>query len=37
LLEKGYTPVEIRKIYGGNLLRVFGETEKVSARLGGPK
>jgi membrane dipeptidase len=27
LLEKGYTPEEIRKIYGGNLLRVMRAVE----------
>jgi membrane dipeptidase len=30
LLEKGYTPVEIRKVYGGNLLRVMKAVEKAS-------
>jgi membrane dipeptidase len=33
LLEKGYSPAEIRKVYSGNLLRVMGEAEKTSARL----
>jgi membrane dipeptidase len=33
LLEKGYSPVEIRKIYSGNLLRVMGAAERTSARL----
>ncbi len=33
LLEKGYSPAEIRKIYGGNLLRVMGAAEKTAARL----
>jgi membrane dipeptidase len=33
LLEKGYTPAEIRKIYGGNILRVMRQVEKVSASL----
>lgn len=33
LLEKGYTPAEIRKIYGGNLLRVMREAEKVAAAM----
>jgi membrane dipeptidase len=33
LLEKGYTPAEIRKIYGGNILRVMRQVEKVSAQL----
>lgn len=33
LLEKGYSEEEIRKIYGGNLLRMLGDAEKTSARL----
>lgn len=33
LLEKGYSPAEIRKVYSGNLLRAMGEAEKTSARL----
>lgn len=33
LLEKGYTPEEIRKIYGGNLLRVMREAEKTAQRM----
>lgn len=33
LLERGYTADEIRKIYGGNLLRVMREAEKTSARM----
>lgn len=33
LLEKGYSPAEIRKIYSGNLLRVMGAAEQTSARL----
>jgi membrane dipeptidase len=33
LLEKGYTPAEIKKIYGGNILRVVRQVEKVSAQL----
>jgi membrane dipeptidase len=32
LLEKGYSPADIGKIYGGNLLRVMSEAERV-ARL----
>jgi membrane dipeptidase len=28
LLEKGYTPDEVRKIYGGNLIRVMRAVEK---------
>jgi membrane dipeptidase len=31
LLEKGYSPADIRKIYGGNLLRVMRTVEKVAA------
>jgi membrane dipeptidase len=30
LLDRGYSEKEIHKILGGNLLRVFGEVEKVS-------
>jgi membrane dipeptidase len=30
LLRRGYTETEIRKIWGGNLLRVFSEVEKVA-------
>lgn len=33
LLEKGYTPQMIAKIYHGNLLRVFSDVEKVAASL----
>jgi len=33
LLEKGYTPQMIAKIYHGNLIRVFSEVEKVSASM----
>jgi membrane dipeptidase len=33
LLLKGYSPADIRKIYGGNTLRLMREVEKVSARL----
>jgi membrane dipeptidase len=29
LLEKGYTPEEIRKIYGGNTLRLMRAVERV--------
>ena len=31
LLEKGYSAEDIRKIYGGNLIRVMREVEKVAA------
>jgi membrane dipeptidase len=33
LLDRGYSPGDIRKILGGNLLRVFGEAERVSRDL----
>jgi membrane dipeptidase len=32
LLEEGYTAVEIRKIYGGNTLRLMEEVERAAAR-----
>jgi membrane dipeptidase len=32
LLDRGYSKEDIRKILGGNLLRVFAEVEKISAR-----
>lgn len=33
LLEKGYTPADIKKIYSGNLLRVMRQVEKTAAQL----
>src|SRR5581483_10239159 len=33
LLEKGYSPADIKKIYGGNLLRVMRQVEKVAAQM----
>src|ERR1700734_3677467 len=33
LLDRGYSPEDIHKILGGNLLRVFAEVEAVSRRL----
>jgi membrane dipeptidase len=33
LLRRGYTETEIRKIWGGNLLRVFREVEKTAERI----
>lgn len=33
LLKRGYTPVQIRKILGGNLIRVFREVEQVSKQM----
>ena len=34
LLRRGYTKSEIKKIWGGNLLRVFREVEKVAKEFG---
>jgi membrane dipeptidase len=34
LLRRGYTESEIKKIWGGNLLRVFREVEKVAKEFG---
>jgi membrane dipeptidase len=33
LLEKGYSPADIKKIYGGNTLRLMRQVEKVAAGL----
>lgn len=33
LIKRGYTPEEINKIWGGNLLRVWREVEKVAREL----
>ena len=33
LLDRGYTPAQIRKILGGNLLRVFRQVERVSRQM----
>jgi membrane dipeptidase len=33
LLARGYSPEECHKILGGNLLRVFGEVERVSREM----
>ncbi len=33
LSERGYTAADLDKILGGNLLRVFGEVEKISQQL----
>jgi membrane dipeptidase len=35
LLDRGYSADDIRKVLGGNLLRVFGEAERVSRELQG--
>ncbi len=37
LLDRGYSADDIRKILGGNLLRVFREAEKVSREMQGGK
>jgi membrane dipeptidase len=33
LLKRGYTPAQVRKILGGNLLRVFRRVEQVSHQM----
>jgi membrane dipeptidase len=33
LLDRGYNAEDIKKILGGNLLRVFGEVERVSREM----
>jgi len=35
LLERGYTDDEIRQIFGGNTLRVWGEVERIAAHPAG--
>jgi membrane dipeptidase len=37
LLEKGYTAEQVRKIYGGNLLRVMRAAEAASRAAGGAR
>jgi membrane dipeptidase len=36
LLDRGYSEADIRKILGGNLLRVFGEVERISRGMQTP-
>ena len=36
LLEKGYSPKDIKKIYGGNTLRLMRDVEKTAARMRRP-
>lgn len=33
LLKRGYSEADIRKIWGGNLMRVFSEVEKVAKKM----
>lgn len=33
LLDRGYNANDVHKILGGNLLRVFGEVERVSREM----
>jgi membrane dipeptidase len=33
LLDRGYSADDIKKILGGNLLRVFGRVEQVSSEM----
>jgi membrane dipeptidase len=33
LLQRGYTPAQLRKILGGNLMRVFKQVERVSHQM----
>jgi microsomal dipeptidase-like Zn-dependent dipeptidase len=35
LVRRGYTDEEIKKIWGGNLLRVWREVERVAAEIQG--
>ncbi|MGH9671138.1 MAG: dipeptidase [Terriglobales bacterium] len=33
LLKRGYTPAQVRKILGGNLLRLFRQVERISRQM----
>ncbi len=33
LLQRGYTAVDLEKLWGGNLMRVLGQTQRVASRL----
>jgi membrane dipeptidase len=33
LLEKGYSPADIKKIYGGNTLRLMRQVERIAAGM----
>ena len=33
LLERGYSDEDVRKILGGNILRVMGEVERTAAAM----
>ena len=37
LLDRGYKPEDIKKILGGNLLRVFRQVEQVSRQMQGAR
>jgi membrane dipeptidase len=36
LLRRGYTDAQIRQVWGGNLLRVWGENQRIAAQLQRP-
>jgi len=36
LLRRGYTDIQIRQMWGGNLLRVWGENQRIAAQLQRP-
>jgi membrane dipeptidase len=36
LLDRGYSAQDIRKVLGGNLLRVFGDVERISREIQAP-